>query len=207
MFLACQPEDKVLQFEEAIPVVDALPYYNAPDFEPLWEIEPEVDLHRVTDFSFVDQNGNTVDQNTVADKIYITNFFFTSCGSICPKMMHNMEYLQNQLADREDIVFLSHSVMPKIDTVAKLKTYCRNFDVDDEKWHLLTGDKTAIYDMARKAYFAEEEPGFNKDSTEFLHTEHFILVDKKRHLRGIYNGTVKLEMDRIVEDVELLLKE
>lgn len=207
LLLGCGSGNEPAEVEEPVLKIEALPYYNTPDFEPIWEV-PDLDqLHQVSAFSFTDQNGKKIDENTVENKIYITNFFFTSCGSICPKMMGNMEYLQHQLADREDVLFLSHSVTPDIDSVEKLNEYCKNFKVNHTKWHLLTGDKTQIYTMARKSYFAEEEPGFGKDSTEFLHTEHFILVDKQRHLRGIYNGTVKLEMDRIVEDVELLLNE
>ena len=118
-----------------------------------------------------------------------------------------MEYVQNELSESEEVMFISHSVLPEVDSVEKLKTYTGNFDVDDSRWKFVTGNKAEIYDLARKSYFAEEDIGFNKDSTEFLHTEHFILVDRDYHIRGIYNGTIQLEMDRIIEDMKLLLSE
>ena len=118
-----------------------------------------------------------------------------------------MEYVQNSLIEYEDVLFLSHSVLPEIDTVEQLKRYTQNFDIDDKRWHFVTGNKAEIYQLARQSYFAEEEIGFNKDSTEFLHTEHFILVDRNKRIRGIYNGTILLEMDRIIEDIQLLYKE
>ncbi len=187
--------------------VESLPYYNSPDFMPIWDKEEVTDLHSVGNFNFVNQNGAQITEETTNGKVYLTNFFFTSCGSICPKMIRNMEYVQNELENEQDVLFLSHSVMPSVDSVEKLKTYTENFNVDSNRWHFLTGDKAEIYEMARKDYFAEEEPGYNKDSTEFLHTEHFVLVDQNRNLRGIYNGTIELEMDRIIDDIQLLLKE
>jgi len=117
-------------------------------------------------------------------------------------MMRNMEYLQDNSS--RDVKFISHSVLPEQDSVEQLKSYSKNFGVDDQRWNLVTGNRTDIYDLARKGYFAEESIGYNKDSNEFLHTEHFMLVDQAGHLRGIYNGTLKLEMERILDDVQLL---
>ncbi len=187
--------------------VESLPYYHTPDFDPIWAVNDLDTLHTIADFSFTNQNGQMVTDETVQDKIYLSNFFFTNCGGICPKMTRNMEKVQNAFETDNDVLFLSHSVAPKVDSVAKLKTYANNFNVNDNQWHFLTGSQSEIYEMARQSYFAEEEPGFNKDSTEFLHTEHFILVDRNKHIRGIYNGTIELEMDRIIEDVQILLEE
>lgn len=187
--------------------VSTLPYYHTPDFDPIWEVGDFDTLHSISDFSFIDQNSDIITEQTIGDKIYLSNFFFTSCGGICPKMTRNMEKVQHAFESEEDVLFLSHSVTPEQDSVPKLKAYSNNFDVIDNRWHFLTGSKSKIYDMARQSYFAEEEPGFNKDSTQFLHTEHFILVDRNKHIRGIYNGTVELEMDRIIDDVTLLLSE
>ena len=208
VLLACQPNEKEdLVVEESLVVMpQALPYFNTPDFDPVWDSE-EGQPHQVTDFSFVNQNGEMINLATFDNKIYLTNFFFTACGSICPKMNRNMETVQSAFKEEDAIMFLSHTVTPDRDSVERLKEYTANFNVMNDKWHFVTGDKTEIYSMARQVYFAEEEPGFNKDSTEFLHTEHFILIDQNKRIRGVYNGTIQLEMDRIIEDIELLLTE
>lgn len=205
--LSCHTEDQVDLNEAEEAPVNTLPYYDTPDFNPIWSPEEFENLHQIKAFDFLDQNGNNVTKTTFENKIYLANFFFTSCGSICPKMIRNMEYVQNELREDNDVMFISHSVLPEIDSVAKLKTYTQNFEVDDERWKFVTGNKSEIYELARKSYFAEEDIGFNKDSTEFLHTEHFILVDQDFHIRGIYNGTIKLEMDRIIEDILMLKTE
>jgi protein SCO1 len=187
--------------------VTSLPYYDQPDFTPIWNPAEADTLHTVKSFQFVDQNYQVVSDSTIQDKIYLVNFFFTACSGICPAMMRNMEKVQNHFAENKDVVFISHTVMPWMDSVPVLKKYETNFSVIENKWHLVTGSKSELYSLARTSYFVEEEPGYTKDSTEFLHTEHFVLVDKNRHLRGLYNGTVALEMDRIIEDIELLLTE
>jgi protein SCO1/2 len=183
-----------------------LPYYNSPDFEPYWT-ENEGTKHYIEPFEFTDQNGQKINDETFKDKIYITNFFFTSCGSICPKMMKHMNYLQDELSEFEDVHFLSHTVLPEVDSVPKLKEYTQNYNLNERVWHLVTGNKSDLYRLARQSYFVEEEIGFTKDSSEFLHTEHFVLIDKSKRIRGVYNGTIRLEMDRILEDVAILMKE
>lgn len=194
--------------ENSVPTtVTALPYYHTPNFDPIWEVGNFDTLHTISDFSFTNQNGLSITEQTVANKIYLSNFFFTNCGGICPKLTRNMEKVQAAFETEADVLFLSHTVAPETDSVAKLKTYTNNFNINDERWHFLTGLKFELYEMARQSYFAEEEIGLNKDSTEFLHTEHFILVDRNQHIRGIYNGTVELEMNRIIDDINLLLLE
>ncbi|RZK76163.1 MAG: SCO family protein, partial [Pedobacter sp.] len=126
---------------------------------------------------------------------------FTGCGSICPGMTQNLKSVSDTLAGRTDVVFLSYSVTPWIDNPCALKKYKNRFDITDRNWHFLTGTKSDIYTLARTSYFAEEDLGFTKDSTEFLHTEHFILVDKHKRIRGIYNGTLRLEMQQLTADI------
>jgi protein SCO1/2 len=182
-----------------------LPWYNTPDFTPAWN-DNNNSSHSIPAFSFTDQNNTLVSEKTFDNKIYIANFFFTSCGSICPRMTQNLLKVQKAFPNNDHIGFISHTVTPWIDSVARLKNYARRFDLDN-RWHLVTGDKSAIYNLARKSYFAEEEPGFTKDSTEFLHTEHILLIDRDKHIRGVYNGTLELEIDRMIDDIKQLLKE
>lgn len=206
--LACSGDigDEPMQ-QPAERAVISLPYYDGPDFTPIWNPEKIDTLHRVAPFHFVDQRGQDLTESDVANKVYLVNFFFTSCSSICPKMMRNMEKVQSHFAGNHEVAFISHTVMPWMDSVSVLNTYAQNFNVISDQWYLVTGVKSEIYNLARTSYFVEEEPGYTKDSTEFLHTEHFVLVDKKGHLRGLYNGTVELEMTRIIEDINLLLQE
>ncbi|MGB1103360.1 MAG: SCO family protein [Crocinitomicaceae bacterium] len=198
---ACYDQDQKIDSEE-LSAVSELPFYHTPDFEPIWDVNRTDTIHKVPPFLLINQNGDIVDNQSFYGKIYVANFFFTNCGGICPKMMRNMSYLQNHTDDK--VMFISHSVLPEQDSVSQLKTYAGNFGVEDDRWHLVTGNRTEIYDLARKGYFAEESIGYNKDSSEFLHTEHFMLVDKEGHIRGLYNGTLQLEMDRIIDDIELL---
>jgi len=189
---------------------ESLPFINQPDFTPEWieKSDPAYStIHSVPAFSFIDQDGMTVTEQTVEDKIYVTDFFFTRCGSICPRMTTNMKSLQDKFKDNKDVIFLSHSVTPELDSVQALKNYAEEKGVISGKWHLLTGDKEAIYSLARKEYFAGDTIGYYKTEDDFLHTENFILVDKHRRIRGVYNGTLAVEMDRLVEDINTLLKE
>ena len=183
----------------------SLPYYNTADFTPAWS-DNNNSSHSIPAFSFTDQNNAVVSEKTFTDKIYIANFFFTSCGSICPRMMQNLLKVQKAFPADNRIGFISHTVTPWIDNVARLNKYAQRFGLDN-RWHLVTGDKAAIYTLARQSYFAEEEPGYTKDSTEFLHTEHILLIDEHKHIRGVYNGTLELEIDRMIDDIKQLLKE
>jgi protein SCO1 len=185
----------------------SLPYYNAADFTPVWNIDTlRTPLHTIPAFTFTGQNNEPVTEKTFNNKIYIANFFFTGCGVVCPKMTTNLAKVQRAFAGNPHIAFLSHSVTPWIDSAATLKAYATRYGLSNN-WHLVTGDQSAIYQLARRSYFAEEEPGFGKDSTEFLHTEHALLIDKNKHIRGVYNGTLELEMERLITDIELLLEE
>lgn len=185
----------------------AVPYYNTPDFSPIWYREGKDTLHKIADFSFINQYGEVVSDKSLNGKIWVSNFFFTKCPKVCPAMTKNLKLVADAYENNNDIVILSHSVTPEIDSVAKLNEYAGLNGIDSKQWQLLTGDKTAIYNLARRSYFAEEEIGLNADATEFLHTEHVLLVDKERHLRGIYNGTIQLEMKRLKDDISRLLNE
>ena len=185
-----------------------LPYYNEPDFTPIFiadksEAESKI-KHTIANFSFLDQDSTLISQKVIEGKIHIANFIFTTCGSICPKMTTNLKIVNDSLKNHSDIVLLSYSVTPWIDKPAILKKYKAKNGITNPNWHFLTGSKNDIYKLARKSYFAEEDIGFSKDSTEFLHTEHFILVDKNKRIRGIYNGTLALEMQQMLDDIKTL---
>tara|TARA_B100000508_G_scaffold141082_1_gene146135 strand:- start:3206 stop:3733 length:528 start_codon:yes stop_codon:yes gene_type:complete len=168
---------------------------------------PYVDtLHQIGEFSFTSNGGTNITDSKTNGKIYVANFFFTACPSVCPKMMNNLRTVQSEFANSNEFLILSHTVTPWIDSVPRLKEYAETMKINTSNWHLLTGDKKDIYSLARYSYFAEEEPGFSKDSSQFLHTEHIILVDQNAHIRGIYNGTNALETERLIEDIELLLE-
>ena len=188
----------------------ALPFFNHPDWTPEWinkEDSGYQQIHSIPAFSFIDQDGKIITEKEVEGKIYIANFFYTKCRGICPKMTTNMSLLQAAFKNDSMIRLLSHSVTPEMDAVPVLKQYANIHQVDSKKWHLLTGDKNKIYALAKQQYFAGDSVGFYQSGNEFLHTENFILVDQHRRIRGVYNGTVSLEIDRIKEDILILKSE
>jgi protein SCO1 len=187
----------------------ALPYYNEPDFTPIFienksEVQTKIS-HKIGDFSFLNEDSLKVSQQNIEGKIHVANFIFTSCGSICPTMTKNMKMVSDSL--KNEVVLLSFSVTPWIDKPSVLKKFKAKNNITNPNWHFLTGNRTAIYQLARQSYFAEEDIGFSKDSTEFLHTEHFILVDKSKRIRGVYNGTLTLEMLQLIDDIKTLKAE
>ena len=159
--------------------------------------------HRIADFSLLNQNGDTITQENYRDKIYVADFFFTTCPTICPIMTANLVEVQAALANDSEVLLLSHSVTPEIDSVAQLKKYAIEKGVNDAKWNLVTGDKKQIYELARKSYLVVQEDG-DGGPFDMIHTENFILVDKKRRIRGFYDGTKEEEMDRLLSDIEIL---
>ena len=159
--------------------------------------------HTIADFSLINQNGEIITKNDYKNKIYIADFFFTSCTNICIAMVYNMNELQEFYKNYNDILFLSHSVTPEIDSVPILKEYAKNKGVIDGKWNVTTGDKKHIYELARKSYFAVIEDGDGGED-DFIHTEQFILVDKEYRIRGFYDGTNKKDMEKLKQDVFLL---
>ncbi|WP_350292151.1 SCO family protein [uncultured Croceitalea sp.] len=190
--------------------VEHLPYYKDASFTPHWitpNSEEEKQFHKIPDFELVNQLGDTITHDTFEDKIYITDFFFTSCPGICMKMTSNMLKLQEEFQNENDILFLSHSVTPSIDSVAVLKKYADKNAILNTKWHLVTGDKTEIYYLGRNQYFVENDLGIPKDINDFLHTENFLLIDKNKHIRGIYNGLNRASLAQLVIDIRRLKKE
>ena len=159
--------------------------------------------HKVADFSLVNQNGETITQEDYRDKIYVADFFFTPCLTICPIMTKNMGEVQEAIKDDPNIMLLSHSVTPQIDTVAQLKRYALEKGVIDSKWNLVTGDKKQIYELARKSYLAVKNDG-DGGPFDMIHTENFILVDKEKRIRGFYDGTDREEIDRLLGDIKIL---
>ena len=160
--------------------------------------------HKISDFELINQNGQKITQEFYNNKIYVADFFFTTCQDICPIMTKNMYRLQEELKNDNDILFLSHTVIPEVDTVEQLKKYSIENKVNDSKWNLVTGDKKQIYDLARKSYLAVEDTEYGE--FDMIHTENFMLIDKKSQIRGFYDGTDDLEIDRLLSDIEILKK-
>ena len=159
--------------------------------------------HSIADFKLINQNGDTITQANYADKIYIADFFFTTCPTICPVMTANMADIQQIIKGDEEVLLLSHSVTPEIDSVPQLKKYALEKGVIDAKWNLATGDKKQIYELARKSYLAVLTDG-DGGPYDMIHTENFILVDKERRIRGFYDGTSSEEVAQLLEDLKVL---
>lgn len=162
--------------------------------------------HTIADFSLINQNGKTITQDDYQDKIYVADFFFTTCQTICPIMTDHMVKIQEEIINDDEVMLLSHSVTPEIDSVEQLKRYSIEKGIVDEKWNLVTGDKKQIYDLARKSYMAVKTME-NTDPYEMIHTENFMLIDKKRQIRGYYDGTKPEDIDRLLNDIKILKKE
>jgi len=159
--------------------------------------------HTIGDFELVNQNGDTITHKTYSDKIYIADFFFTTCPTICPVMTANMADIQDVIKTDPEVMLLSHSVTPDIDSVPQLKKYALEKGVIGSKWNLVTGSKKEIYELARKSYLAVLTDG-DGGPYDMIHTENFILVDKERRIRGFYDGTSKDEIDQLLSDLEVL---
>ncbi len=167
------------------------------------EIQHVRKYHTIADFSFTNQNGKTITQEDYKDKIYIADFFFTTCPTICPIMTKNMAAIQAKIIDDPEVLLLSHSVTPQIDSVAQLKKYAVEKGVVDAKWNLVTGPKKDIYEIARKSYLAVKTDG-DGGPFDMIHTENFILVDKERRIRGFYDGTKMEDIEKLLEDLTVL---
>ncbi|QNR25323.1 SCO family protein [Croceimicrobium hydrocarbonivorans] len=203
--VSCQTGEK-----EQVASISELPYYNEASFTPHW-LEPNStelkDFHKIPPFQLINQEGDSINEKTFEGKIYVADFFFTSCPGICPKMTTNMSLLQKAFLDDNEVLLLSHSVTPDYDSVSVLKDYAQAHQVISGKWHLVTGDRDLIYSLGRKGYFVEEDLGLVKSSDDFLHTENFVLVDKQRRIRGIYNGLNLSSVNQLILDIESLKQE
>ena len=186
-----------------------LPFYHTADFTPQWiSDKTQLDtLHTLANFEFTNQSNQKITQENLRGKIHVACFFFTLCPGLCPKIMGNMKVVQDSFQHDKNFIIASYSVMPNRDGVSVLRNYATKNKIIDNKWHLLTGDKKQIYQLARKSYFADENLGVQKGENDFLHTENFILVDKNLRIRGIYNGTLSLEIEQLIKDIQTLQKE
>ena len=196
-------------FYNLLSVDKRLPIYSPSDVNPKLvdaSVKHIQKNHKIADFSLINQNGDTITNATYKDKIYIADFFFTRCKTICIAMAYNMNELQAYYKDDTDIMFLSHSVTPVMDSVPVLKAYAEKKGVIDGKWNVTTGPKKHIYELARKSYFAVLDEG-NGDENDFIHTEQFVLVDKDKRIRGYYDGTEKEDMKKVIADIAMLKEE
>jgi protein SCO1 len=159
--------------------------------------------HTISNFKLINQNGDSVTNAITNNKIYVADFFFTTCTSICPKMSNSMAELQKEYLNDNSVVLLSHTVTPEIDSVPVLAEYAKKYDVDLKKWQLLTGDKKEIYNLARKSYFVVLDEG-DGGVQDFIHTENFVLIDKKKRIRGFYDGTSPSQIDKLIDDIKIL---
>ncbi len=209
LFLVIFSAISIPVFYHLLKVDTTLKVYNPIDINPrlvdssLWHIKKN---HTVSDFLLINQNGDTITQKNYEGKIYVSDFFFTTCKTICIAMAYNMSDLQEYYKDDNDIMFLSHSVTPVKDSVPTLKKYAKTKGVIDGKWNVTTGDKKHIYELARKSYFAVVDEGDGGEN-DFIHTEQFVLIDKEKRIRGFYDGTEKKEMERLKRDIFILKKE
>ena len=162
--------------------------------------------HKIADFELLNQNGETITQDFYKDKIYVADFFFTTCVTICPIMTDHMLKIQEQIKNDPEVFLLSHTVIPKADSVPQLKKYALEKGVIDAKWNLVTGDKKQIYDLARKSYLATKTQG-DAGPYDMIHTENFVLVDKKRQIRGFYDGTKPDAIEQLMKDIKILKAE
>ncbi|RMZ51541.1 SCO family protein [Flavobacteriaceae bacterium PRS1] len=166
-------------------------------------IQYQKKYHKIADFSLINQNGKTITQEDYKDKIYVADFFFTTCQTICPIMTDNMYEIQKKIITDDEVMLLSHTVTPEIDTVAQLKRYAKEKGVNASKWNLVTGDKKQIYELARKSYLAVKDNG-NGGPFDMIHTENFMLIDKERQIRGFYDGTNPEDIERLLKDIKKL---
>ncbi len=199
----------ILMFYNVLKPEEKLPIYQ-PNMVSFQLVDSTVQhvkrFHKIKDFSLVNQNGEKVTNENYRDKIYIADFFFTTCQGICPIMKENMIILQDEYKDDDQVYLLSHTVTPEIDTKEVLKKYSLEKGVIDSKWNLVTGDKKQIYNLARKSYLVAEDIEESK-LFEMIHTENFVLVDPERRIRGFYDGTDQESMNALIYDIKVLKKE
>jgi protein SCO1 len=182
--------------------IRVLPYYG----QKKYSNNKDTTFHTVKPFCFINQYNEKTTEETVKNKIYVTDFFFTTCQSICPIMSSELERVYKSFATNKDVLILSHTVSPEEDSINVLMSYAKLHGVNDKRWLFLTGEKKHLYEMARKSYLLNAEEG-NGDEDDFIHTQNFALVDKESHLRGFYDGTDSVDVTRLIVDINLLLQE
>jgi protein SCO1/2 len=205
MFVLCSAI--MASFQYALTPEKTLPILQPDKFDPSLVDDSMLFVkkyHKIAPFELVNQNADTITQDDYTGKIYVADFFFTTCPTICPVMTKNMMLVQEAFINDPEVLILSHSVTPEIDSVAVLKKYAVKKGVMDAKWNLVTGDRKQIYDLARKSYLAAKD---NKYGGEYalIHTENFLLVDKEGRLRGrSYDGTDPEDVQKLIEDIYIL---
>ncbi|CAN5323917.1 SCO family protein [soil metagenome] len=162
--------------------------------------------HTIQNFSFTNQDGKTVTEKDFEGSIYVTDFFFTTCHSICPIMSTQMERIAEKFKGNKEVKILSHTVDPEIDTVAQLKAYATKHNADANQWMFVTGEKKALYEIARTGYLLNAEEG-DGGPDDFIHTQNFALIDKDKRIRGYYDGTDSTQVHQLIKDIDLLLAE
>ena len=192
---------------------DRLPIYSPADVNDSL-VDPELQNkgmgHVIRDFNLIDQNGKNVSQKNLEGKIYVTDFFFVTCGTICPKMTSQLQRVQEKYKENNQVAIVSHSVLPEMDSVEALRVYADQYGAIDGKWYFLTGDKKEIYSLARKSYFVVKEANGqvgDGGSADFIHTENLVLIDSKKRIRGYYDGTSAKDVDRLMIEMDKLLAE
>jgi protein SCO1/2 len=179
-----------------------LAYFGPKNFSKL----KDTSYHTIPSFQFTDQDGEEVDKQSMKDKIYVTEYFFTTCTSICPVMNKNLDKVYATFKEKDDFLILSHTVDPETDSISVLKQYATLHGVNDKKWLFVTGSKQHLYELARKGYLLNAEEG-NGGPEDFIHTQNFALIDKEHHIRGYYNGTDSIEVSHLIRDIKLLYQE
>lgn len=186
--------------------VDILPYYEDASFTPKWYSEDNLpaDFHQIPAFELFNQYGEIITEKCMNGKVTVVDFFFTTCPGICPKMTDRMKLVQEAFEGDSDAQILSYSVTPEYDSVSVLMNYASKMGIRSKQWHLLTGERSVIYDLGRNQYFIEEDLGLTKDPNDFIHTENFVLIDQFRRIRGIYNGLNKSSVNQLIADAKTL---
>lgn len=188
-------------------VSEPLPYYEDASFTPLWLTKEDAelrDLHRIPAFSFTDQSGQVITDKDLDDKIYVAGFFFSTCPGICPSIRSKLIKVQDTFSGDDEVKIVQHSIRPTTDTTEILQAYARKNNIKNEQWYLLTGNKSDIYTIAKQAYFASEDLGNVQKNQDFLHTESLLLIDKNKHIRGIYNGLNAASVNYLIQDINVL---
>jgi protein SCO1 len=196
-------------FSKSVKFNQKLPYYGEIKFDSALldgKYKKDTIFHTIPDFKLTDQEGKEVTQANFQNKIYITDFFFTSCKSICPVMSNNMEKIVAQYKNSANVLFISHTVNPAFDSVAVMNEYAKLHHAEPGKWYFVTGDKKQLYDLARNAYLLSATEG-NGGAGDFVHTQNFALIDKEKRIRGVYDGTDSIEAKKLITDIALLLDE
>jgi protein SCO1/2 len=162
--------------------------------------------HTIQSFAFLDQDSSLITNADFQNKVYVADFFFTSCPSICPIMKTQMLRIYDEFEKDENVAFLSHSIDPRHDTVAVLREYAERLGVESDKWHFVTGEKETIYKLAQNSYMSVAAED-NEAEGGFIHSGRFLLVDKEGRIRGVYDGTDPIDVDELMDDIPVLLNE